>query len=81
MAAGGFEPPTNTLAITDFHKINGLGELHPAHLSLKTKQTLSARSYFAKAITTVYGFVPTWLEWYLGFLTTIGTHRREHLSR
>ena len=53
----------------------------PAHLSPKTKQTLSARSYFAEAITAVYRSVPAWLEWYLGFLTTIGAYRREHLAR
>jgi len=81
VAAAGFEPATNTLAITDFCKINELGELHPAHLSLKNKQALPTRSYFTEAITTVYGFVPTWLEWYLGFLATIGAYCREHLSR
>ena len=80
MAAGGFEPPTNTVAIMDFYKINEPGKLFPAHLSLKTKQTLSACSYFAETITTVYRSVFTWLERYLGFLTTIGAYRREHLT-
>ena len=80
MAATGFEPATNNIAFIDSEKINELGVLSSAHLSSNKKQVLSARSYFTVAIAAIYRSVLAWLEWYFGFLTTIGTYCREHLA-
>ena len=80
MAAAGFEPATNTIAIMEVQKINELGVFSSAHLSLKTKQTLSARSYFTVTITAIYWSVLTWLERYFGLLAALGTNRGEHLT-
>jgi hypothetical protein len=49
-------------------------------MSLKFRLALPAQFDFAVAVATIYWPALTGLERYLGFLTTLGTCYREHLT-
>jgi len=56
------------------------GELPPIDLPLIAVRT-GTTAYLAITIATIDGPIATGSEWNLGFLATLGTHHREHLTQ
>ena len=56
------------------------GQLSSAHVCPRSQTSLSGRSVFSVAITTVNRLITAWFKRYFGIFATIGTCHRKHLA-